>query len=195
MALQLLIAANNPVVPQSLKQQAISVAQFAIKVANQTLKESSVASISSTVILPSPVTIVPLPPISEPILSLPPPPKIVYIPVSIPVTPPLPPSPAYPILTSEPIVDFIKSGEKYSISKVEFTADQPVRCSKDLWNNHCVVTDISFMEDIIWSCSGLPHNRFPKTVDPDMQYTCVLILTNKSGNDSKPTFTFNTPSI
>ena len=47
MALQLLIAVNNPNVPEPLKQQAISTANFAIQVANNVLKNSQNPSVSS----------------------------------------------------------------------------------------------------------------------------------------------------
>ena len=55
MALQLLTAVNHPNVPESLKQSAISTANFAIKVANEALKEGTVQSIATT---PAPVQIV-----------------------------------------------------------------------------------------------------------------------------------------
>jgi len=99
MAIQLLVAASNPVVPESLKQQAISIANFAIQVANTALKESTVASVSLGATSPTPVTVIP-PPISPPVsfdtsVSPPPlPPQIIYVPVPTPM-----PSPPIPTVT------------------------------------------------------------------------------------------------
>lgn len=83
MALQLLITANNPIVPDSMKQQAISVAHFAIQAANNVLKESSVSSVSLGII--APVTVSP-----EPIVLPPPESQIIYVPVPTPTILPIP---------------------------------------------------------------------------------------------------------
>lgn len=97
MALNLLIAASNPNVPEALKAQAVSIAGFAIQVANTVLKESSVASVSSTTntsilgaVTPSlsPVPSTPSPSSPES--------QIIYVPVPMPIMPPPPPLPESP---------------------------------------------------------------------------------------------------
>ena len=56
MALQLLIAVNQPHVPQSLKNTAISVANTAIEIANKAISEQNLNTISPTPSLISPPT-------------------------------------------------------------------------------------------------------------------------------------------
>lgn len=142
MALQLLIAANNPVIPESLKQQAISIANFAIKVANESLKETSVASISSAATSPAPVTVVlpPAPPPAPPPSDStsppppPPPPQIIYVPVPVPVTPPSPPVPTVTLssdkfMTAEGI--YIVDDGKFTLKWTSTNADSCTGYAQD----------------------------------------------------------------
>lgn len=174
MALNLLIAASNPAVPEPLKQNAISIANFAIQVANTALKESSVASISSAVIAPAPVTVVPppasFPESSQPLQnssepsSVPPtvPPQVIYVPVPVPVSPPPPPAPLPPApfaFTSGPTA--VMEGNNLS---PKWTVNRPVALSE-------------------YTC--VPENFYGKTV-----VNCIYKIQDNEKNIIQAPFSF-----
>ena len=203
-ALQLLIAANNPSIPAPLRQQAVDISNFAIKVANQALKDATAESVASTPIATtSPVASTPITASSTPYTSIastpPPEPSPVFQVVTLPGPPP-PPKKA--VLISEPIINLhrFSVGNPYQIQSIEFTADIPVLCGeeKNVFNEtinkfseHCVIQGDKWV-----SKCDVPRDRYnpnPYWFEANEPHTCELILSTKDGVDNRVPFSFVTP--
>ena len=182
MAIHLLIAVNNPAVPLSLKQQAISVANLAIQVSNQVLKEST--SVKSS------------PPIPVIVLNPPPPPVLLPPATSSPHQPPPPPSfqildipqIIFPNLVSEPILEFTN----HIVSRLEFTANKEVRCDVSIWSNHCILGGYNKVSELFVDCLYPVADKYPfvYVFAEGKEYTCKILLTDKNGNDTRAKFNF-----
>jgi len=152
MALQLLVAASNPAIPESLKIQAISVANFAMEVANKAILEEKnlVKPLIPALGFQSTPQLVPQPipqSVSQP---MPQPSPNVPLPEPEPIVSNAPPPILMPTLINDPLLEFTNN----QISKITFSANKIVRCDKDFikWNTNCVLETRKDIDEMFVEC-------------------------------------------